>query len=342
MKKQIMLGCLAVVAAGATIPVRGADLCAGESEATIVDLAPGVRTASSSERIRYSSAWAEGAGSGATVVVTVDGETLSSATGGGFVDWVPLCDGTYTLTHKVMSGDTQIGETLTMVFAVKGVALCAGESAPVAVDLASGPRSAAATERVRYSTAWETGVGEGALAVVSVGGETLTSATGGGFVDWTPTSNGTYTLTHKVMSGDEQLGATLTATFLVEGLSPTYTATQTTEVPVPYAWLRQYVPGIADEYGAYEAAAGDVAANGRNKVWECYVAGLDPADTTSEFTAAIAVSNDVPYITWSPNLNTNGVVQKYTILGKESLTDTADWAPTNLTHRFFKVKVEMP
>ena len=32
----------------------------------------------------------------------------------------------------------------------------------------------------------------------------------------------------------------------------------------------------------------------------------------------------------------------YTILGKTNLTDTAEWAQTNSTHWFFKVKVEMP
>ena len=58
--------------------------------------------------------------------------------------------------------------------------------------------------------------------------------------------------------------------------------------------------------------------------------------------ALIAISNDVPYITWSPNLNTSGTLRKYTILGKERSSDTVDWAPTNSTHRFFKVKVEMP
>ena len=98
---------------------------------------------------------------------------------------------------------------------------------------------------------------------------------------------------------------------------------------------------LAELEGDYEAFANAAAANGRN-VWECYVAGLDPTNAASEFTAAISISNDVPYIIWSPNLNTNGIVRKYTILGKGSLTDTADWAPTNSAHRFFKVKVEMP
>lgn len=115
--------------------------------------------------------------------------------------------------------------------------------------------------------------------------------------------------------------------------------TLTSKVPVPHDWLEYH--GLVRE-NDYEAAAISVAANGRDKVWECYVAGLDPTNATSEFMAIIAISNDVPYITWSPNLNTNGVVRKYTILGKESLTDNAEWAPTNSMHRFFKVRVEMP
>ena len=77
-------------------------------------------------------------------------------------------------------------------------------------------------------------------------------------------------------------------------------------------------------------------------VWQDYVAGTDPTNAASIFTAAISLSNGVPYISWSPDLNTNGIVRNYTVLGKTNLTDTADWAPTNSAHRFFKVKVEMP
>ena len=77
-------------------------------------------------------------------------------------------------------------------------------------------------------------------------------------------------------------------------------------------------------------------------VWQDYVAGTDPTNMDSRFTAAISMSNDVPYITWSPNLNTNGIERIYTVLGKTNLTDAVEWAPTNSAHRFFKVKVEMP
>ena len=133
--------------------------------------------------------------------------------------------------------------------------LCSGESEMGKVDLASSARTATQTEQICYSSTWEDGAASGTTALVEVNGERLTSATGSGYIDWTPMSNGTYTLTHKVMSGGEQVGETLTAIFLVEGFAPIYTATQTTPVPVPYAWLTQNEPDIVDEYDAYEAAA---------------------------------------------------------------------------------------
>ena len=77
-------------------------------------------------------------------------------------------------------------------------------------------------------------------------------------------------------------------------------------------------------------------------VWQDYVAGTDPTNTASVFSAAIEMVDGIPQITWSPDLNSNGVERIYTIWGKESLTD-AEWvAPTNAAHRFFKVTVELP
>ena len=99
-----------------------------------------------------------------------------------------------------------------------GGTLCSGDSATTVIDLVSGVRTAAATERIRYSTAWADGAAADAVAVVEVDGEdTLVVSAGSGYADWTPTRSGTYTLTHKVMSGDEQIGTTLSATFVVTG-----------------------------------------------------------------------------------------------------------------------------
>ncbi len=228
---------------------------------------------------------------------------------------------------------------ISVILPALGDELCAGESEAVLIDLTTGTRTVAHAELIRYSSAWVSGADSEAVAVVEVNGETLNAAAGGGYVDWTPMSNGIYILTHKVMSGDVQVGEVLSATFLVEEV---FSSTQTTEVSVPYAWLRQYAPNVANNYEAYESAAKATAANGRNKVWECYVAGISPTNVASVFTAGIEIVGGVPQVTWSPNLNTNGVVRSYTIWGKESLTDAAWHSPTNAADRFFKVSVEMP
>lgn len=98
--------------------------------------------------------------------------------------------------------------------------LCSGESAATIIDLTVGTRTAVLPEHICYSTKWVDGAASDAIAVVAVNGEAISSVSGTGFVDWSPRTNATYVLTHKVMNGGEQVGATLTATFLVEGLSP--------------------------------------------------------------------------------------------------------------------------
>ena len=75
------------------------------------------------------------------------------------------------------------------------------------------------------------------------------------------------------------------------------------------------------------------------QAWQDYVAGTDPTNVTSVFTAS---KDGMSLVTWSPNLNSNGEVRVYTVFGKTNLTDAAWVCPTNAAHRFFKVKVEMP
>ena len=123
-----------------------------------------------------------------------------------------------------------------------------------------------------------------------------------------------------------------------------YTATRTTPAPVPYIWLRGCFPHTPDEYDAYESAAKEDAANGVNKVWACYVAGLNPTNATDVFRAVISIGADgEPVIGWEPDLNEGGTKHErvYTVEGKENLTDKS-WAPTNSASRFFRVKVSMP
>ena len=116
MNKSLMIGCLIMATA---LSVHGATMCSGTSVSVTLDLATGTRTAAASETIRYSTAWVDGAAADAMAVVEVNGEALSSMTGSGAVTWTPQHNGNYTLTHKVMSGGTQIGETLTATFFVE-------------------------------------------------------------------------------------------------------------------------------------------------------------------------------------------------------------------------------
>ena len=121
--------------------------------------------------------------------------------------------------------------------------------------------------------------------------------------------------------------------------------TVTTPVPVPYSYFDVSCPTLLSEHGGYYESAGHAAAsNGRDKVWECYVAGISPTNETSVFTAKIEMVDGAPVVTWEPDLNTNGVIRTYKVYGKETLENGGgEWQyPTNSTHRFFKVTVEMP
>ena len=124
--------------------------------------------------------------------------------------------------------------------------------------------------------------------------------------------------------------------------------TLSTEIEVPYSWLAKY-PSLLFDFadGDYEKAAnaetGKMTASGdRLCVWQDYMMGTDPTDTNDLFYAQISISNDMPFVTWSPNLNTNGEIRVYTVFGKTNLTDATWQSPINSAHRFFKVKVEMP
>ena len=48
----------------------------------------------------------------------------------------------------------------------------------------------------------------------------------------------------------------------------------------------------------------------------------------------IAIANGMPYVSWTPNLNTNGEVRVYTVMGKTNLTDSAWGWPASLAGQF--------
>ena len=119
--------------------------------------------------------------------------------------------------------------------------------------------------------------------------------------------------------------------------------THESAVSVPYDWILTYFPHTAPEYDRYETAANATAANGRDKVWECFVAGISPTNETAAFTAKIEMRDGAPIVTWEPDLNTNGVIRTYKVYGSETLENGGEWQyPTNSFHRFFKVAVEIP
>lgn len=120
--------------------------------------------------------------------------------------------------------------------------------------------------------------------------------------------------------------------------------TVTTPEEVPYSYFDNDYPTLLAEHGGdYEAAALATAANGHNKVWECFVAGISPTNENSIFSAKIEMVDGAPVVKWEPDLNTNGVIRAYKVYGKETLEGGGEWQyPTNSLHRFFKVTVEMP
>ena len=127
----------------------GEVICSGSSEGVRLDMTAGIRTAAATEIIRYGSTWVT-AISGAKAVVAVNGEPLEIAAGTGSVTWTPVKEGVYTLTHTVMVGMTQVGDTLSATFTVGG-----DESEYVTDGVISVRREvfAAATKGTKYENA---------------------------------------------------------------------------------------------------------------------------------------------------------------------------------------------
>ena len=80
-------------------------------------------------------------------------------------------------------------------------------------------------------------------------------------------------------------------------------------------------------------------------VWQDYVAGTDPTDPNSKFTASITFVNGHPIVSWSPKAQTAGAMPRvYNVYGKEKLSDTA-WTlcdeNTYDNFNFFKVTVRL-
>lgn len=73
------------------------------------------------------------------------------------------------------------------------------------------------------------------------------------------------------------------------------TTTQTTDVPVPHAWIKAYYPQVTD----FEACALGRGANGC-PVWESYLLGLDPTSPLSDLRiVSFRLLNGEPIVEWN-------------------------------------------
>jgi hypothetical protein len=68
--------------------------------------------------------------------------------------------------------------------------------------------------------------------------------------------------------------------------------------PFPHLWLDEY--GLVSN-GDYESAVSDDTDGDGYTAWQEYVAGTVPTNAESVFTAWIAVSNGLPFISWVPD-----------------------------------------
>lgn len=121
-------------------------------------------------------------------------------------------------------------------------------------------------------------------------------------------------------------------------------ATASTPVAVPYSWLEVAAEEmIAINGGDHEAAAKAAAANGM-PVWECYVAGVDPADAGAVFRAELSCEDG----TWKAKpVGGEKDGRAYRVEGKRELADDGWTDVTDVEDveaegwRFFRVGVGM-
>ena len=128
----------------------------------------------------------------------------------------------------------------------------------------------------------------------------------------------------------------------------TSAAEATTEHRVPFTWLREKFSdaGSMNETQLETLAESDSPNGKPMKVWQDYWAGTNPYDPNDLFRANIAVTNDVPYISWQPDLSVTGdPVRVYQVLcaPTPSAQEWVEWPGPGgsgaSTNRFFKVEL---
>jgi len=115
-------------------------------------------------------------------------------------------------------------------------------------------------------------------------------------------------------------------------------------------YRKRFEATYGDDYSAaFFKETGKIGHDGmRLQVWHDYVAGTDPLDEKSMFTATITLVDGVPRVSYLPELTEEQMsLRTYTTLGKKHLQDAAWTDITNAgdeerkLYNFFKVTVEM-
>ncbi|MCQ2391281.1 MAG: chitobiase/beta-hexosaminidase C-terminal domain-containing protein [Kiritimatiellae bacterium] len=127
-------------------------------------------------------------------------------------------------------------------------------------------------------------------------------------------------------------------------------------VTVPATWVTEslvsrFGPGkvasFRQKFGddlavALAKPSGKIGPNGEIRtVWDDYVAGTDPTDLKSVFSASITIVDGKIVISWMPNLNESATNRLYKVKSKADLSGAWTCPPVE-KHRFFTVEVDLP
>ncbi len=167
------------------------------------------------------------------------------------------------------------------------------------------------------------------------------------------TGDGTFELCVKPAEEGDTLPRTATVTAGTAKLTITQKAgviiTPTdggASLTIPDDWFATYYPNASRRERKKIVEGAGVKTS---PVWQDYVAGTDPTNAASKFTAKIEMKDGAPSITWDPALNGEGVrkgnSRLYRVWGKSNLND-ASWSEVSSgsesDYNFFRVTVEMP
>ena len=157
-----------------------------------------------------------------------------------------------------------------------------------------------------------------------------------------------YALAESDLDGNPRIARSMVDIGCYEYQPTNETQTITAPVPVEFSWVDEKCPGLlASVDGDYDKAVLLKSANPVDislpepmrtyySVWESYVADIDPTDSNATFRATIAITNGVPCVKGDPESPN----RKYTVLGKQALTDEV-WSISCPLPKFFKVRVEL-